>query len=1210
MALHFILGGSGRGKSYYANHLISEMAEKEPECSFIMLVPEQFTMQTQREMVALSSRRGIINIEVQSFVRLAYRVFAEVGAGNLPVLDDMGKTMILRKVLLDREKSLTYFGKNIHKKGYVAELKSFLSELLQYGISQEKLQEMTEAVQDKPALARKLEDMRIAYQGFAEYLEDHYITSEEVLSVLRDVAAESELLRGSVICLDGFTGFTPVQYQLIEQLMICCREMYVTVTLGEGEELLRVGPKHRLFYMSRKTMAKLRELARRNQIEICPEIRTGQNIGQTRFAQAPGIEYLERQLFRYPVKPCPEKPEDISIHVLEQPEREVSFVVEQIMELRQRGSRYRDIAVVTGNMEIYGVLASEAFEKAGFPCFIDQKKSILVHPFVTMLSALMDIVISDFAYEPMIRYLRGRYAPFSRQDVDLLDNFLLASGIRGRRKWQTEWDGSYYFRTGSEEQGEGLNRRLNGIRESVWEHLGGFVEFCRRGKIRQADAVGDRADDEVAGCGITDIDRVDGETAGNGIEDGDRVDGEVAGRGSGGSDKSGSVSRDADKTKASQRNMRRDVEGYSRALALFLEENEFYRKICADVERFRQAGDLERVREYEQIYGIVIDVLDRLVELLGPEEMPISEYRELLDTGLSEARVGLIPPGVDQIMVGDITRTRLGHVDYLFFLGVNDCNIPKGSGSGGFLSAAERSYLEQEEYELAPTDREAVFTEQFYLYLNLTKPQRHLYICFCETGNDGKAQNPAYLVERVQRIFPDLSVTVERQRRDYNHILGDDEGFRYLIRGLRNENLADAAWKEIYRYYREEPERRSRLKLVLEAAFYREGKSQVTRKAAAALYQSTLRGSASQLERYASCAYGYFLQYGLRLAERVEHGVEFFDIGNIVHEALELYTRRLLDEGRKWQEIDENAQKERADRCLEEVTAHYKNGLLYDSSRDTWLIQRLRRILHRTVWAVTRQMEQGDFETVESELAFAQVQGPLRLVGRVDRVDEMKTETADYVTVIDYKTGRKDLSLSDLYYGLQMQLVIYLQAAVERRKRHGRMVVPAGIFYYNIEDPMLAGESGENRDQAILSELRLRGLINEDDPVLPSVDGNFRSEGESLPPSQISRVAPFETDKNGMLKKKSAAVTTEDFQLLMGYCKNRLVQMSQEILDGRIEIDPYRRMDASGETSCAHCPYHGVCRFDARLAGQSYRNLKKLSDDDVMEQLKKENSME
>ena len=266
MALHFILGGSGRGKSYYLNHRIAELAAKEPGQQFVMLVPEQFTMQTQREMVRISPGGGIMNIDVQSFVRLAYRIFGETGAGSLPVLDDMGKTMILRKVLADRQEQLQYFGANIRKKGYVAEIKSFLSELLQYGMGSEQIGDMIEGAAGHAVLQRKLQDMQVAYDAFMEYLKENYITSEEVLSVLCDVVSESEILRDAVVTLDGFTGFTPIQYRLIEQLLIYCREVYVTVTIDAGEELLRVGPKHRLFYMSRNMMHHLRKLAEKNHI--------------------------------------------------------------------------------------------------------------------------------------------------------------------------------------------------------------------------------------------------------------------------------------------------------------------------------------------------------------------------------------------------------------------------------------------------------------------------------------------------------------------------------------------------------------------------------------------------------------------------------------------------------------------------------------------------------------------------------------------------------------------------------------------------------------------------------------------------------------------------------------------------------------------------------------------------------------------------------
>lgn len=1130
MAIHFILGGSGRGKSYYVNHMVSEMAQKEPETQFIMLVPEQFTMQTQKDMVNISSCHGIMNIDVQSFIRLAYRIFGETGAGNLPVLDDMGKTMILRKVLSECQGEMKYFGKNVQKKGYLTEIKSFLSELFQYGIDQETLQDMIDSAVDRPVLQKKLQDMAVAYNAFVSYLENNYITSEEVLGVLCDVVGQSQILKNAVICLDGFTGFTPVQYRLIEELMVHCRDIYLTVTISKGEEIVRTGPKHSLFYMSRKTMEKFRYLAGKHQIEICQEVWTGENVEETRFKEAKGLNHLEKHLFRYPMKTYNDIPEDISLHILKQPEQEIAFVVQEAQALCRKGFRYRDMAVVTGDMEIYGLLAAEAFEKAGLPCFIDQKKSILGHPFVEMIRSFLDILIQDFSYDSVMRYLKGRYGVFAKEEIDILDNFLLASGIRGHKKWQEEWNASYVFSLWEEEKQQAINQQLNEIRQKVWGLFQKSYEEIAKGKHTMTE--------------------------------------------------------------------------YARVLVLFMEEQGFYRAVMQDAKAFQEIGERQTAKEYEQVYEIVVGVIDRLVELLGKEKMNLKEFRELLETGFSEARVGLIPPGVDQIVVGDITRTRLADVKYLFFLGVNDSNIPKGAGGGGVLSSAERSFLEQEEYELKPTEREAVYTEQFYLYLNLTKPQKHLYLCFCETGNDGKPQNPAYLVDRIEKLFPKLEIQVEELRQDPEHILGDDLGMNYLIKGLRNEAFADGKWQELFRYYWGKEDRRKEIEPILAAAFYREEKSSLSKASAKTLYQSVLRGSASQLEKYAACSYAYFLQYGLRLKERAERAVEFFDIGNIVHEALELYTKMLIRQGKTWQELTEKEQHIEANQCLNQVVEQYKNGLLYDTHRDTYLISRLRRILQRTVWAITQQMSQGVFRTVDSELKFAQLQGPLNLVGKVDRVDKMEQEDASYVTIIDYKTGKKDISLSDLYYGLQMQLVIYLDAAVQEETKRKKMVIPAGVFYYNIEDPVLeSGVKEEERDKAILSALRLKGLINEDDPVLPSVDGSFATESGALPASTVSQVAPFETDRNGDLKKKSAAVTTKDFQLIMNFAKDKLQGMTQEILDGTIEKNPYKREDSAGATACDYCPYHPVCQFDAKLSGQSYRSIKKLSDDDALQKI-------
>lgn len=343
--------------------------------------------------------------------------------------------------------------------------------------------------------------------------------------------------------------------------------------------------------------------------------------------------------------------------------------------------------------------------------------------------------------------------------------------------------------------------------------------------------------------------------------------------------------------------------------------------------------------------------------------------------------------------------------------------------------------------------------------------------------------------------------------------MGNNFGKSYLIQGLRDKNYTQRKWKEIFSYYKRNLNTEDTVKRLMDAAFYREEQTELSREAVKALYHDILTGSTSQFERYAVCAFSYFMRYGLNLRERAEHQVEFFDIGNIVHEALELYTKELIREGKNWNEISEAEQHVRANQCINAVAEQYKNGLLYSTERDTYLITRLRRILARTVWAITKQMELGEFRTVDSEISFEimhQTKGGevmeefeqfgreedenlLRLIGRIDRIDSMAKGDAVYLKVVDYKTGKKNISLSDLYHGLQMQLMIYLKAGIEETAgKLKKLVIPAGVLYYNIDDPMVEGKVGKEMvEHAILKGLKMDGLLNEDDPVLPSLDTGF-----------------------------------------------------------------------------------------------------------------------
>lgn len=1146
MSLQFIFGGSGRGKTYYMQHYITEEAKHFPDRQYIFLVPEQFTMQTQKELIQMSEAKGILNIDVQSFLRLAFRVFSETGANNLPVLDDMGKTMILKKVLNNLEDQLAYFGGNIHKKGYVQEIKSFLSELLQYGADEETIEEMIQACSKHTVLAKKLTDMKIIYTGFKEYLSQHFITSEEVMTVLADVTSESAILQNSVVCLDGFTGFTPTQYAFIRQLLSAAKKVYISVAMDKRESVVKVGAKHTLFYMSQHTISRLRSIAKEQGVEVCEEIWTGETPEETRFEKAPGILTLEQNLFRYPVCSYEGVPTDISIHVLKQPEKEVAFAAEQIRELLvKENCRYRDIAVVTGNLEVYGMLASEIFEQAGIPCFVDQKKSILTNPFVEMIESVLDIFLNHFQMEHVLTYEKNLFAKAEQEQVDLLDNFLRATGIRGYQKWQEVWNCEKVFATVSKEETEKINFMLDSARVDLLAELGELYEKVGRGKHM--------------------------------------------------------------------------VREYATAFCEWLEEGNYYTSIMDRVERLTEENEMELAKEYSQIYEIVLGVFDRLVELLGEEQMKLREFKEILDTGFSEARIGLIPPGVDQVLVGDINRTRLAHVQHLFFLGMNDTNIPTGKSKGGVISDAERMFLDQEEFELAPTTRENIYTEQFYLYLNLTKPSKHLYLTYCETGNDGKQQNPAYIIERIQKIFPDLPLSVEEQRVDDTHILGNDLGLGYMIQGLRRQNYCDKKWQELFAFYRFGKERESFVEKLVEAAFYREQNTKLSKEVVHVLYHDILTGSTSQFEQYSACAFAYFMRYGLHLKERAEHEVQLFDIGNIVHEALELYTRQLIKEGKNWGDISESQQHVRANQCINEVVERYKNGLLYSTERDTYLINRLRRILQRSVWAITKQMEMGRFRTVDSEISFEILQkqtgreiqdtekedSMLRLIGRIDRVDEMEKDNKVYLKVVDYKTGKKTLSLSDMYYGLQLQLMIYLRAGTEDRKdklkESQKIVIPAGVLYYNIEDPMIEGKAAQDKvEHAILRSLRMDGLLNEDDPILPSLDRELEGEEDSLAADATSNVIPVATNKEGMLKKTSKTVTTKEFASLMDFTEKKLQKIQDEIMGGTIAVNPYRKQDAADDTACRYCAYHSICRFDTKIAGNAYRVLEKLGDSEVL----------
>ena len=1138
MSLRFYFGPSGSGKSHRIYEEIMQRAAQEPGRNFLIIVPDQFTMQTQKDLVMHSDRGGILNIDVLSFGRLSHRILEEVGTKEMPVLDDTGKSLVLQKIAADLKEQLPAMGSLLHKQGYIHEVKSAISEFMQYGISTQDMDKLIASAEKRGALAMKLRDLKTLYRGFQDYIRDHFITTEETLDVLRRSLVKSKILPDSVVVFDGFTGFTPIQNRLIQELMRVCEETIVTVTIGEEEDPYQMDGEQKLFHLSKKTVADLVKLAAE------AEVTRGEDVfvkgGPNRFTEASALCYLEQNLFRYQYEPYTEKQCEIRMFEALSPREEVHQTALYIRKLiREEGLTYRDIAVVIGDLEGYASYVETEFGQLEIPCFLDRTRGIVLNPMIEYIKSALQLYIRDFSYDTVFHFLRSGMADISREEIDELENYVIRTGARGYRTY------SRLFTRKTEEMQQGSGQEDTERAEETMERLN---------RIRQQFA--------------------------------DTVE----------------ILHMAPRAKAGE---------YVDHLYDFLEQNQVQQKLLNYQQRFEQEGDLAKAREYAQIYRLVMDLLDQIYELLGEEEISLQEFADILEAGFGEITVGTIPQNVDRIVVGDMERTRLKQVKVLFFLGVNDGNIPKNVSKGGIISDMDREFLIESGTEMAPSPRQQMYIQRLYLYLNMTKPSQRLYLSYAKVNSDGKGIRPSYLIDTVRKLFPQLAVEYPQNRSRLEQIEGRQEGARYLAEELRE--YADGTLREeerqdfylMYRAYEADPEGRDRLTA---AAFRRYKESGLSRIMARALYGRQLENSVSRLETYAACACRHFLQYGLSLQEREEFGFEVSDMGNVYHAVLENFAGKLAESGRTWWDFDENFATQAIKEAVEGYAATYGETVLYSSARNEYAITRMSRILTRTVLTLQQHLKQGSFQPDDYELSFRFAEDldsihvdlseeeKMHLQGRIDRIDVSEDAEHVYVKVIDYKSGNKKFDLAALYYGLQLQLVVYMNAAMEleSRKHPDKEIVPAALLYYHIDDPTIETPvelTQEQINEEILTKLRMNGVVNSDPAVVERLDRFLQDK---------SKVIPVEKKKDGSFSARSGILSREELHVVSAYVDTKIRQIGREILDGKIAANPYEK---GNEEACTYCAYKKVCGFDGSIPGYEKRQLEDLDKQTLMQRM-------
>ena len=1115
MAVQFILGASGTGKTgYIYDKMITDSLNPEHK-PIIFMLPEQSNMAAEQDMVSLHPKGGTMDISILSFTRLAFKVFDERNIHTHDILDDYGKSMLIMKLLKEHQDELSYYGNMIGRQGFVDEVKSILSEFYQYQVTDRVLEGVIAGLSPEKSLYYKMSDLRILLKAFDEAMGDSYMVTEQILSLLKEVAGESELLRGADIYFDGFTGFTPIQYDVIGELMKLGGNLYFSFTMDDDIFGRNDYSEHGLFSLSKQSVDRLCELARDNQISVLPHIGMKHNY---RLEKCEELQHLERQIFRFPVRTYIKKPQDVFVLSAKDSREEALFIAKTIKwYVTEEGYHYRDFAVITGDLREQAAIWRQVMEHVGIPYFLDFNETLSHNPIVETVGMIMELFRTDFSYDSVFSFLKTGFLDINMEEVYNLENYALKYGVKGYSWWSNTFKGGI----------KGLHE-LNETRKTFM------------GKM-----------DKIASVFL----------------------------------KQSAVAKE-----------------YIYALYDFMSTNHMAEKLYAKSIWLEEKGNLREAKAYGQVYDKFISVLDKTMDILGEEVINREHFGEILMTGIADMQLGIIPSTLDQVLIGDMERTRLHHIGFLFVAGTNEGLLPKNVSSKGILADKDRKQLKEMNINLAPDSKEEMFLQQFYLYLQITQAAEKLVITYRNGDEKGAELRPSYFINRLIQIFPQLTIGKADSQIEKMIPSTNQEVMADFAKVLLEENMEDSS---VYHIMNEiNPAMASR---ILDGYFYNNQAGVLDKSIAKKLYGEHMVHSVSRLETYSGCAYQFFLQFGLKLAKREEYKVESNNIGTILHAVME----RFFTQVKEGMISPDTMTKEQLDKMVESITlqaAREENETIFESSsRNRHQLEVLVRIARRSIVNLCRHLQQGGMVPAYFEKEFspedklqyinmALADGvQMELKGIVDRVDIKETEDTVYVKVIDYKSGAKDIDYVKMYEGKQLQLTVYMSVMIELLKQRypNKKIIPTGMYYYHIYDPIIEETEEDKLEQKRIESSRLSGLVNEEEQSLELMDG------------KTGLVTPVRYKKDGELdSRNSALVNTEDLMKISEFVRDKMIDIGENIIHGQIEMNPEK-----GEINspCNFCDYRSICRFEPGLGGNAYRissGLEKQEAKDII--LKKE----
>lgn len=1154
MSVRLMIGRSGSGKTTRCLDEIKSKLFENPEGNPILyIVPDQMTFLSEYQLIQTPDLGGMIRAQVFSFTRLAWKVLQETGGISRYHLNSTGISMLIQKIIEDKKEELHLYRHSADKAGFIKQMEQILIEFKRYCLEPQELIEMGQNQHSEKVLKDKLHDLHLIYENFELQLANKYIDSEDYFRLLTEKISESQFLKNAEIYIDGFHSFTPQEYMIIDGLMKHCPQISITITLdkpfyGEGPDDLH------LFRQTGENFRTLSEMAAVNGLSI-EEVRLQE---QKRWI-TPSLQHLETY---FDTRPVQSYKGELSIHMAEAVNRrsEIEGVARNIRRLvREENYRYRDIAILMRNGQDYHEIIETIFQDYEIPYFIDQKRTMLHHPLVELIRSVLEIINSNWRYEPVFRAIKTELLfPLDqnveklREQMDLLENYVLAYGIKGD-KWtkRDRWKyrrvrGLEFENVGQTDRERQIEQILNELRVMVTVSI---LRLSRR--LKKAE---------------------------NGRQLGE-------------------------------------------ALYLFIEELD----IPAKLENWKviqeEKGNLVKAREHDQAWNAIIDILDQFVEILGDQKISLSSFSKIIEAGLESLCFSLVPPAMDQVLAGDLEKSRLSGVKVAFIIGLNEGILPKKFTDDGILADEDREKMIGSGFKIAPTSKTRLLDEEFLAYMAFTTPSHQLYISYPLANEEGNALMPSIYIKRIQDLFPEQSKSVYMtdpaellEKDQLSYISHRNRSLSYLTSQLqmkkRQYPVADFWW-DVYNWYVKgsngEAARR-----VLASLIYKNAAKPLPEGMSQELYGETIQASVSRMELFHSCQFSHFAQHGLKLRERQVFRLEAPDIGELFHSALKYIAETVMDNRLSWSDLTREQMEQLAKEAVELLAPKLQNEILLSSNRHAYIKRKLQQIISRASMILSEHAKKSGFAPVGLEVDF----GPKRelppltfklrngsnmqLVGRIDRVDKAEDENGVYLRIIDYKSSAKELNLAEVYYGVALQMLTYLDIILHHSKvLIGKEATPAGVLYFHVHNPMLNAKkimTMEDIENELFKKFKMNGLILGEENAVRLMD-------YSLEAGSTSQIVPAKVNKDGSFAKHSKIASKKEFKEISDYLHHLYVKTGNAITEGNVAISPYKLKD---RTPCTFCRFKSLCQFDESMEENQYRLLIPRSKEQAIQLMKKE----